>query len=164
MAGDDQGEWVFGECAADGSGGGGLAELLCQPSISDCLAELHLPAGGQDRGLEGGQSGQVDGDIGAEVHRGASEISRYPLLHLFEEGPVKFTGGHPLQKSCLDFLGFRTRQVRSAKRMLGAGKAEITPFRPENRVFYRLLHFFAQIVCSTLSNAPKFIDARGKFC
>jgi len=80
VAGDYQREGVSCEGVCDGAGGCRSAELLCQLAIRRCAAELQLPAGCQDCRLEGGQSGQVEGDIGAEFGGLGVEICANPFL------------------------------------------------------------------------------------
>ena len=93
MAGDDQWEGVSCEGVCDGAGGCRPAELLCQLAIGRCAAELQLPAGCQDCRLEGGQSSQVEGDIGAEFDGLGVEIRAYPFLNRFEQCSIKPGGG-----------------------------------------------------------------------
>lgn len=60
---------------------------------------------------------------------------------------IQIRGRQVFEEHCFDIFGVWAGQVCPAKGGFGAGKAEITPFRLENRVFYRFLHFLVMIVC-----------------
>jgi hypothetical protein len=92
MAGDNQGQRVFGQGIADGPAGGGPAYSFCQSPVARCLAELYLPAGHQNGSAESAESIQQDGDVRAEIYTRAFEVCGYLLLKYLEKSLVALGG------------------------------------------------------------------------
>ncbi|HSV99374.1 MAG TPA: hypothetical protein VLI39_04325 [Sedimentisphaerales bacterium] len=138
VAGDDQRDRVGRHDAADGAGGRGAAHLPGQIAVSHFAAKGYGSTGRQDLLAEETGVVQVYRRIDAEINRLSFEVGDDLLLHVREvplaESDVVGGRTEAPEQPAFGRLAVRGGQERPADGVVRAGKGEIAPLRPKNRV------------------------------